>query len=88
LRRTHARLFDHVVCVLPVDADLLLVGDGKVVEHFANQVRADDANQRSERRIEVEKSGPLTERQLLARIRTLAGSPAKTLRAALTTRRE
>ena len=36
-----------------------------------------DANHGRERRIQVEKSGPITERQLLARIRTFAGSPAK-----------
>jgi hypothetical protein len=63
--------------VLPVDDDLLLVGDGAVVEHFADHIRADDANHRRERRIQLEKSGPITERQLLARIRTFAGSPAK-----------
>jgi hypothetical protein len=65
---------------------LLQVGDGKVVEHFADPIRADDANHRSERRIEAEKSGQVTERQFLARIRTFAGSPAITLPAALTTR--
>ena len=57
--------FDHVARVLPVEDDLLLVGDGEVVEHAR------------ERRIQVKKSGPITERQLLARIRTFAGSPAK-----------
>ena len=39
--------------------------------------RADDANHRRERRIEVEKSGSITERQLLALIRTFAGSSSK-----------
>jgi hypothetical protein len=48
-----------------------------VVEHFAEQVRTDDVNHGRKRRIEVEKAGPLTERQLLARIRTFAGSPAR-----------
>jgi len=50
---------------------------GEVVEHFANHVRTDDDKHGRERRIRVEKSGPITERQLLARIRTFAGSPAK-----------
>jgi len=53
------------------------VGDGAVVENFAEQVRTDDDSHGRKRRIEVEKGGLLTERQLLARIRTFAGSPAK-----------
>ena len=77
-RDEHMRTFlDQVAKVLPVDDDLLLVGDGEVVEHFADHIRTDDANHGRERRIQVEKSGPITERQLLARIRTFAGSPAK-----------
>jgi hypothetical protein len=77
-RDEHMRaFFDHVARVLPVDDDLLMVGDGEVVEHFADHIRADDAKHARERQIQVEKSGPITERQLLARIRTFAGSPAK-----------
>lgn len=77
-RDEHMRaFFDQVRAVLPLDDDLLLVGDGEVVDHFANIVRADDADHRRERRIEVEKSGSITDRQLLARIRAFAGSPAK-----------
>ena len=34
--------FAQVAHVLPADDDLLLIGDGEVVEHFAEQVRADD----------------------------------------------
>lgn len=72
------RIFlDQVARVLPVDDDLLLVGDGEVVEHFANRVRADDDRHGHERRVQVERSGPITEPQLVARIRTFAGSPAK-----------
>ena len=77
-RDEHMRTFlVQVAQTLPVDDDLLLVGDGEVVEHFAEQVRTDDDSHGRKRRIEVEKGGPLTERQLLARIRTFAGSPAK-----------
>jgi len=72
--------FDHVSRVLAVDDDLLLVGDGELVEHFADDIRADDTNHGRERRIQVEKSGPITEPQLPARIRTFAGSPAKRYR--------
>ena len=77
-RDEHMRtFFAQVAHVLPVDDDLLLLGDGEVVDHFAEQVRADDETHGRTRRIEVEKGGPVTERQLLARIRTFAGSPAK-----------
>ncbi len=77
-RDEHMRaFFDHVAGVLPVDDDLLLVGNGEVVEHFADYVRTDDENHGRKRRIEVEKGGSVTERQLVARIRTFAGSPAK-----------
>ena len=77
-RDEHMRtFFVQVTQALPIEDDLLLVGDGEVVEHFAEQVRADDDSHGRKRRIEVEKGGPLTERQLLARVRTFAGSPAK-----------
>ena len=77
-RDEHMRtFFDQVAHALPVDDDLLLVGDGEVVEHFANYVRRDDENHDRTRRIEVEKSGSVTERELLARIRSFAGVPAK-----------
>ena len=77
-RDEHLRTFlADVAKVLPVEDDLLLVGDGEVVEHFANHVRIDDDKHSRERRIQVDKSGPITERQLLARIRTFAGAPDK-----------
>jgi hypothetical protein len=76
-RDQHMRTFlDHLARTVPEEDDLLLVGDGEVVEHFASQIRADDAGHGNQRRIQVEKSGPITERQLIARIRTFAGSPA------------
>ena len=77
-RDEHMRtFFDQVAHAMLLDDDLLLVGDGEVVEHFADHIRMDDVNHGRERRIQVEKSGQITERQLLARIRTFAGSPAK-----------
>ena len=77
-RDEHMRtFFVQVAQALPVEDDVLLIGDGEVVEHFAEQVRTDDISHGRKRRIEVEKSGLLTERQLLARIRTFTGSPAK-----------
>ena len=66
--------FVEVALALPVDDDLLFVGDGEVVDHFAEQVRDDDDSHGRMRRIDVEKTdGPLTERQLVARIRSFAG---------------
>ncbi len=42
-RDEHMRaFFDRVVHVLSLDNDLLLVGDGEVVGHFADHVPADD----------------------------------------------
>ena len=77
-RDEHMRtFFVQVAQALPTEDDLLLVGDGEVVEHFAEQVRTDDESHGRKRRIEVDKGGPLTERQLLALIRAFAGSPAK-----------
>jgi hypothetical protein len=77
-RDEHMRtFFDEVARALPGEDDLLLVGDGEVVDHFAEYVRALDARHGQPRRIVVEKSGPLTDRQLLARLRTFAGSPAR-----------
>jgi hypothetical protein len=69
--------FGQVGSVVPEDDDLLLVGDGEVVEHFAHQMQVHDRDAGTARRIEVEKSGPMTEPQLLARIRVFAGSPAR-----------
>jgi hypothetical protein len=68
---------DHVAHAVTVDDDLLLVGDGEVVEHLADHIRTNDASHDRQRRIEVAKSGTITERQLLARIRIFAGSPAR-----------
>jgi len=77
-RDEHMRtFFAQVAHVLPAEDDLLLIGDGEVVEHFAEQIRAEDSGHGRTRRVELEKGGPLTERQLLARTRTFAGSPAK-----------
>jgi hypothetical protein len=77
-RDEHMRtFFGEVARALPADGDLLLVGDGEVVEHFAEHLRAADAGQGRSRRIELEKAGPLTERELLARIRTYVQAPPR-----------
>ncbi len=68
--------FSRVLAAISADDDVLLVGDGEVVEHFADEVRAGDRSRGLARRVAIEKSGPMTERQLLARVREFAGSPA------------
>jgi hypothetical protein len=40
--------------VVPGDDDLLLVGHGEVVDHFANDVRAKDERHGNQRRIVVQ----------------------------------
>lgn len=69
--------FAQIIHVLSVEDALLLIGDGEVVGHFATFVRADDARHGRSRRVEVLRSGPLTERQLIARVRAFAGSPVR-----------
>ena len=77
-RDEHMRaFFAQINATVPTDDDLLLVGDGEVVEHFAHQIQDHDRSRSTARRVEMEKSGPMTEPQLLARIRAFAGSPAK-----------
>ena len=69
--------FDKVASAVSAQDDVLLIGDGEVVEHFAHEIQAHDRGRSAARRVEVEKSGPMTEPQLLARIRAFAGSPAR-----------
>jgi hypothetical protein len=66
--------FAQVNASVPLGDDLLLIGDGEVVEHFARQLQPQA--HAAARRVEVEKSGPMTEPQMLARIRAFAGAPA------------
>ncbi len=68
--------FDKVASAVSAQDDVLLIGDGEVVEHFADQVRTRDQGRGSRRRVGLEKSGPMTEPQLLARVREFAGAPA------------
>jgi hypothetical protein len=68
--------FTQVLAAIAAADDVLLVGDGEVVAHLADQLRTHPSAGGSARRIELLKSGPMTERQLLARMREFAGSPA------------
>jgi hypothetical protein len=68
--------FAQVLAAIPDRDDVLLVGDGEVVQHFADHLRTHNSVAGPARRIELVKSGPVTEPQLLARLREFAGSPA------------
>src|ERR1035437_8490331 len=77
-RAEHIRpFFAQINATAPTDEALLLGGHGEVVDRFAHQIQDRDRSRSAARRVEVEKSGPMTEPQLLARIRAFAGSPAK-----------
>jgi hypothetical protein len=76
-RLEHLRAFlTQVRATLPED-DLLLVGDGVVVERLAKVVRDADTARGLARRIEVRRHAPLTEGQLLAMLRRFAGAPPR-----------
>ena len=76
-RLDHLRAFLAEVRHLLPDDDLLLIGDGVVVERLAAVLRGDDAEHGRRRRIEVRRHAPLTEAQLLAELRDFAGSPPR-----------
>lgn len=77
-RDEHMRaFFARILAAVPIADDLLIVGDGEVVGHFAHEIEAQDRGRAVARRVEVDKSGPMTEPQLLARTRAFAGSPAR-----------
>ncbi len=79
-RLDHLRAFlEEVHAALP-DEDLLLLGDGVVVERLARSLRADDLAHGIHRRIEARRHAPLTEPQLLALLRIFAGSPPRRYR--------
>jgi hypothetical protein len=70
-----ARFLDQVASRIPSDKPLDILGPGLVREHFARLIREDDARHRREREPTCAASPRLTDRQLVARIRMLAGLP-------------
>ncbi len=66
-----------VAAVVPADDDLEVLGPGTVHEQLARLIAADDRHHGRTRRVRATASGPLTERQLIARVRDLAGDPAR-----------
>jgi hypothetical protein len=73
-RRT---FFAEVIHVLSREDELLLLGDRDLVEELAAQIAADDLARGRVRRVEVRESGPLTDRQLVSRVRAFAGYPVR-----------
>jgi len=69
-----ARFIDDIAGRLSPDDDLVLIGPGTVREHLEQRVRAIDAGQHRDRPITCEASARVTERQLVARVRSLVGA--------------
>lgn len=61
---------------LPENDDLLIVGPGTVHERLGREVRERDRHHGNSRLVTCEAAPPLTDRQLVARLRHLAGSDA------------
>jgi hypothetical protein len=66
--------FAQVTALLPTQDDLLLLGDGEVVEHFGDHLAEHEKGRKPVRRMALERSCPLSERQLIARIRDFSGA--------------
>jgi hypothetical protein len=62
---------------LPPDDDLLILGPGTVRERLVRHVTDSDARHGRIRDIATEASRPLTERQLIARLRALVGAETR-----------
>lgn len=76
-RQTHLRAFVHAVAehVPPTDA-VRIVGPGVVRLRLGRVLRAEDRRLLRTRSVESRASAPLTEHQLVANVRALAGDPA------------
>jgi hypothetical protein len=60
----------------PAD-ELQIIGPGTVRQRLASVIAADDAAHHRERHVEVTPAEPMTDAQLRARLRTLAGVPVR-----------
>ncbi len=67
------RFVDDIASRLAPDDDLLMIGPGTVHARLARQVAASDGRHGRHRDIACEASPPLTDRQLIARLRRFAG---------------
>ncbi|HZL32886.1 MAG TPA: hypothetical protein VFC81_02785 [Verrucomicrobiae bacterium] len=68
------RFVEHVAERLPLDVDLLILGPGTTRERLERHVRELDAHRLHPRTVTCEASAPRTDRQLIARLRHVAGA--------------
>lgn len=69
-----ARFVERIAQALPVDADVLVLGPGSVRERLERRLREADEHHGRSRAVTGEPSARLSERQLVARLRGLAGA--------------
>ena len=67
------RFVEEVAARLPATDTVAILGPGKVRDHLERVVRDDDTHHHRQRLVTSEAAARLTERQLIARVRTLAG---------------
>lgn len=72
--RILAGFLREVASLVPPGDRVVVLGPGPVHGRFAADLRADDVRHRRDRPVEAEASPPLTDRQLRARVRELAGT--------------
>jgi hypothetical protein len=66
-----------VAALVPPGDRVVVLGPGPVHGRLAAELRADDARHRRDRPVEDSAAPPLTDRQLRARLRELAGVPSE-----------
>lgn len=71
-----AQFLDDVAGRLPDDDDLLILGPGTVPERLEHEVADRDRRHGCDRLVTREAASPLTDRQLVARLRHLTGADA------------
>lgn len=71
-----AQFIDEVAGRLPDDDDLLILGPGTVHERLEREISERDRHHGLDRHVTCEAAPPLTDRQLIARLRHLVGSDA------------
>jgi hypothetical protein len=72
-----ARHLGRVAGAVPTTGPVLVLGPGELGEMLGARLRTADRRAHRQRPVDVKASGPLTERQLVARLRVLAGAPPK-----------
>lgn len=77
-RLEHLSRFIAVVCGrLPAEDGLMILGPGTVRDDLERDIRADDRLHRRSREVHAASADRMTERQLIAKVRTFAGDPPR-----------